>query len=50
VQAFSDVASFAKLSPRLVFLLLGRANLIEANFNVGWELKRGAVKRTGFLL
>ena len=49
VKTFTNITTFPDLPTSLVFLLLRRPDFAEVQLDVGRELKRGTVERTGFL-
>ena len=49
-QTFSDVASFAQLTSRLILLFLCSANFTETNFDIRGELKGGSMEGASLLL
>ena len=50
MQALANIAAFANLATRLVFLLFGRPDFAKANLDIRGKLKRRSMERAGFLL
>lgn len=50
MQALANIAAFADLATRLVFLLFSRPDFAKANLDVRGKLKCGSMERARFLL